>query len=256
MKHLCKVALFWSFFVGSSSLFWGEVVLALNFQRSSSTAIQVASIVEESQKMNLLDQAEAIQEEMGDTIHQDRLILFEQMDRLSALQGDLGRTIRDHSASKFLFSQEIESIRANLNEMTGEITAFQIAISQRTGEAQEEIGRAILAARVAPPGSNVFRRAQQRLGRAIRDSAILNTQVARDYGQKQERFGRVIHDQATLLIRMSEKLGKGEERLGQMILHHAQTLHAANKTIGDAQKRLGKAISKGAQAEKELLAQF
>lgn len=202
------------------------------------------------------DRAGKTQEQIGETIRDNASLVFEQLDLLGRVQQELGGIIRDNASLKFQTTQEIESVRAGLEEIMRSTALMQIALSERIGEGQEEIGRAIVATQVFPPGTDAFGKAQERLGQAILDNTLLLRQTATELGENEEHLGLAIRDHAALLVSATEKLGRGEEKLGQMILRHAQMLRVAKETIGKGQERLGLAIREGARVEWETVEQF
>jgi tetratricopeptide (TPR) repeat protein len=202
------------------------------------------------------EQIGEIQVQVGEAIGRNASLLFEQLDRLGQVQEELGDLLRDRASLQFETAQEIESARIGLDEIITRGATLQIALSERIGKSQEEVGQAIQATLTFPPGTDEFGRAQERLGRAIRDNILLQRQAAAEVGENQERLGRAIRDQATFLISASEKLGRGEKDLGQTILRHARTLQAVNEVLGEGEERLGRVIQKGAQAEWKRVEQF
>lgn len=255
MRHFHKIRLFLSLLL-AGFLFWPAMAKAERMLPVSGEARRVALSVEAPEQAVTMEKIRTIQEEIVEIVHQNGLTLFEQMDLMSAVQGDLGRMIRDHAALRFQTAQDIESIRFNLDELITEIASFQVMVSEKNGKWQEEIGRTILTAQRSRPNTAAFRMAQEQLGRLIRDNALFHSRIAAELGERQERLGLAIREHAVSLMHASEKVGQGEERLGQMFLQHAQTLQAANKAIAEGQRRLELAIREGAEAEMSLLAQF
>jgi tetratricopeptide (TPR) repeat protein len=206
--------------------------------------------------LNAAEELGKIQEQVGEAIRQSASLLFEQLDRLGRVQEEFGDLIRDQASLQFETVQGIESARPGLNEIITRGAALQITLSERIGKGEEEIGRAIQAISTFPPGTEEFEKAQERLGRAIRDHVLLQRQAAAEIGENQERLGRAIRDHATFLIGASEKLGRGEKEMGQAILRHARMLQTANEAIGKVQERLGRAIQEGARTDWKLMEQF
>ena len=252
MEHLKKM----SSLLLVGVLFWPAVVEARNAFPFFGEAKPIALSLDAPAQTLTVEKIRTIQEGIVEIVHQNGLTLFEQMDRMSEVQGNLGRMIRDHAAFKFQTAQDIESLRFNLDELITEMAAFQVMVSEKNGKWQEEIGQAIVRAQRSRPNTNAFRMTQERLGRLIRDNALFHDQIASELGERQGRLGLAILDHATSLIHASEKIGEGEEHLGQMFLQHAQTLRAASKAIAEGQQRLALAIREGARREMSLLAQF
>ncbi len=256
MKQFSKSVLMWSVIVFSISLFWPEKGFPDNRLRFREEARQTAFVSKANKQSIVMGQFENVQEEIVEIVQENGLIFFEQMDQLAKVQGDLGRLIRDHAALRFQTAQEIEKIRSELEMMMAENTLFQVEVSQEIGKGQADVGKAILLAQRAAPGTKAFRAAQERLGKVIRDNAILHSEIAVRIGVNQERLGTAIRDHARYLVQTAKKIGRGEERLARVILSQAQTLQAANQSMVSGQKRLGTAIQEGSSDQRKLLAQF
>lgn len=230
-----------------------EVILRIgNAQEEMGEAIVSAA----TWRWSTAEEVETIQEQVGGEIRRNSSLLFEQLDRLGRVQEELGALLRDRASLRFETAQRIESARAGLDEVVTRGAALQIALSERIGKSQEEVGQAIQATLTFTPGTKEFERAQERLGRAIRDNILLQRQAASEVGENQERLGRAIRDHATLLISVSEELGRGEKELGQTVLRHARTLQAVNEALGKGKEQLGRAIQEGAQAEWKRVERF
>lgn len=207
-------------------------------------------------RLTTMERVGRIQEETAEVIHRNTALLFENLDRLGRVEEELGNLIRDQASSRFETDQKIESVRAGLDETMTRGAAQQIAISQQLGKGEEEVGQAILAARVSPPGTEKSKKAEERLGLAILGNVLLHRRAAAEMAENQERLGRAVRDHTALLLSAAETLGRREERLGRTILLHARTLRSADEAIGKGQERLGAALLEGERLQQAAVAQF
>lgn len=207
-------------------------------------------------RLTTVERVGKIQEQTAEVIHRNTALLFEKLDHLGRVEEELGNLIRDQASLRFETAQKIESVRAGLDEIMTNSAALQIATSERLGKGEEEIGQAILATRVSPPGTEEFEKAQERLGLAVLENVLQQRQATAEMAESQERLGRAIRDHAALLASAAETLGRGEQRLGQTILRHAKTLRSVDEAIGKEQERLSTAILEGARVQRIAVAQL
>lgn len=109
-------------------------------------------------RLTAVERVGKVQEQTAEIIHRNTALLFEKLDRLGRVQEELGNLIRDQASLRFETVQKIESVRAGLDQIMAESAAHQIAISERLGKGQEEVGEAILATLLFPAGSLKRRR--------------------------------------------------------------------------------------------------